>query len=66
LDTNKGCPYCLDITGADEILQCKWRSIAVIKDYKIEWAKGYGWADITEKRPVTVILYFRLHQTVKV
>jgi hypothetical protein len=20
-------------------------SIAIIKDYKIEWARGYGWAD---------------------
>src|ERR1041385_4405736 len=28
-------------------------SIAVIHDYKIEWANGYGWADTTEKRPVT-------------
>lgn len=28
-------------------------SIAVIKDYKIDWAKGYGWADLDEKRPVT-------------
>lgn len=27
-------------------------SIAVIKDYKVEWAKGYGWADEREKRPV--------------
>ena len=28
-------------------------SIAVIHDYKIVWAKGYGWADEAEKRPVT-------------
>ena len=28
-------------------------SIAVIHDYKIAWAKGYGWADEAEKRPVT-------------
>lgn len=28
-------------------------SIAVIHNYKIEWAKGYGWADLTSKMPVT-------------
>lgn len=28
-------------------------SIAVIHDYKIEWAKGYGLADVSENRPVT-------------
>ncbi|MCX6329058.1 MAG: serine hydrolase [Bacteroidia bacterium] len=28
-------------------------SIAVVHDYKIEWAKGYGWADISENRLVT-------------
>lgn len=28
-------------------------SIAVIHDYKIEWAKGYGLADLSENRPVT-------------
>lgn len=28
-------------------------SIAVIKDYKIEWAKGYGYADVSEERHVT-------------
>jgi len=31
----------------------KGMSIAVIHDYKIVWAKGYGWADEGEKRPVT-------------
>jgi CubicO group peptidase (beta-lactamase class C family) len=31
----------------------KGMSIAVIHNYKIEWAKGYGWADEAEKRPVT-------------
>jgi CubicO group peptidase (beta-lactamase class C family) len=34
-------------------------SIAVIHDYKIEWAKGYGWADATEKRPVTAETMFQ-------
>jgi CubicO group peptidase (beta-lactamase class C family) len=28
-------------------------SIAVVNDYKIEWAKGYGWADSLEGRRVT-------------
>ncbi len=28
-------------------------SIAVIHNYKIEWAKGYGWADAEKKLPVT-------------
>lgn len=28
-------------------------SIAVIKDYKIDWAKGYGLADTLQKTPVT-------------
>ena len=28
-------------------------SIAVINDYQIEWAKGYGWADSSEHRLVT-------------
>lgn len=31
----------------------KGMSIAVIHNYKIVWAKGYGWADEGEKRPVT-------------
>jgi|WetSurMetagenome_2_1015567.scaffolds.fasta_scaffold00002_17 CubicO group peptidase (beta-lactamase class C family) len=31
----------------------KGLSIAVVHDYKIEWAKGYGWADIKENRLVT-------------
>lgn len=33
--------------------QIKGMSIAVIRDYQIEWAKGYGWADEAEKRPMT-------------
>lgn len=31
----------------------KGLSIAVVNNYQIEWAKGYGWADEKEKRPVT-------------
>ena len=34
-------------------------SIAVIKDYKIEWARGYGWADSGQHRPVTSSTLFQ-------
>jgi len=37
----------------------KGMSIAVIHDYKIVWAKGYGWADEAEKRPVTTETLFQ-------
>ncbi len=33
-------------------------SIAVIKDYKIDWAKGYGFADTIQKIPVTTETMF--------
>jgi len=36
----------------------KGMSIAVIHDYKIAWAKGYGWADEAEKRRVTTETLF--------
>ena len=34
-------------------------SIAVIRDYKIEWAKGYGFADVEESRKVTTDTRFQ-------
>ncbi|MDO6435466.1 serine hydrolase domain-containing protein [Flavitalea sp. BT771] len=34
-------------------------SIAVVNDYKIEWAKGYGWADSSEGRHVTTSTLFQ-------
>ncbi len=34
-------------------------SIAVIKDYKIQWATGYGWADSLEQKPVTIQTLFQ-------
>jgi CubicO group peptidase (beta-lactamase class C family) len=33
-------------------------SVAVIEDYKIVWAKGYGWADVAEQRPMTTETLF--------
>jgi CubicO group peptidase (beta-lactamase class C family) len=33
-------------------------SIAVIKNYKIDWAKGYGIADTTLQIPVTIKTMF--------
>ena len=36
----------------------KGMSIAVIHNYKVDWAKGYGWADVGEKRPVTTETLF--------
>jgi CubicO group peptidase (beta-lactamase class C family) len=36
----------------------KGLSIAVVSNYKIVWAKGYGWADEKEKRPVTTETLF--------
>jgi len=35
------------------LYKVKGLSIAVVKDYKVIWAKGYGWADEGEKQPVT-------------
>jgi CubicO group peptidase (beta-lactamase class C family) len=34
-------------------------SIAVIHQYKLEWARGYGWADSAEHRPVGVQTLFQ-------
>lgn len=34
-------------------------SIAVIRNYRIDWAKGYGWADSGEQRPVTTKTLFQ-------
>jgi len=33
--------------------------IAVIKNYKIQWAKGYGWADVESKRKVNTETRFQ-------
>ena len=41
-----------------EFYKVKGLSIAVIQNYKIVWAKGYGWADEEEKRPVTTATLF--------
>ncbi len=50
----------LPATIAERMAQynVKGMSIAVIQDYKIAWAKGYGWADEAEKKPVTTETLF--------
>ncbi|HSF45981.1 MAG TPA: serine hydrolase domain-containing protein [Chitinophagaceae bacterium] len=40
-------------------LKIKGLSIAVIKDYKLEWAKAYGWADSLEGREATPTTRFQ-------
>lgn len=44
-------PY--TITDRMQKYNVKGVSIAVIDQHKVVWAKGYGWADETEKKPVT-------------
>src|SRR5262245_14135781 len=36
----------------------KGLSIAVINNYKLEWARGYGWADTATKTLVTIQTLF--------
>ena len=51
----------LKFTLAERMSQYKvlGLSIAVIKDYKIEWVKAYGWADISENRAATTKTLFQ-------
>jgi CubicO group peptidase (beta-lactamase class C family) len=39
--------------------QVEGLSIAVIHDFGIQWARGYGWADVSEHRPVTTRTLFQ-------
>jgi CubicO group peptidase (beta-lactamase class C family) len=41
------------IKGRMDHYKVKGLSIAVVHNFKIEWAKGYGWADSSENRLVT-------------
>lgn len=34
-------------------------SIAVIKDFKVHWARGYGYKDVTSRQPVTATTLFQ-------
>ncbi|HVG39074.1 MAG TPA: serine hydrolase [Pyrinomonadaceae bacterium] len=33
-------------------------SVAVIRDFRVDWAKGYGWADKSRRQPVTTKTMF--------
>jgi CubicO group peptidase (beta-lactamase class C family) len=47
------------IQGRMNFYKIKGVSVAVIRDYKLEWAKGYGWADDSARTPVTVQTLFQ-------
>ena len=40
-------------------INMKGLCIAVVKDYRIDWIRGYGWADEAEKIPVTAKTLFQ-------
>src|SRR6201996_4172442 len=50
-------PY--TIAGQMAHYNIKGVSVAVIRNYKLEWAKGYGWADEALKIPVTAQTLFQ-------
>jgi CubicO group peptidase (beta-lactamase class C family) len=47
-----------NITERLKHYKVKGLSIAVVHNYKVEWAKGYGWADESKKLPVTTATLF--------
>lgn len=49
----------LNLQKQMEIYGVNGLSIAVIKDYKLDWAKAYGWADREEKRTATIDTRFQ-------
>lgn len=54
----KGKPVRHTLDERMKALNVNGVSIAVIRNYEIEWAKGYGLADVATKRPVTVDTLF--------
>ncbi|MFZ1679303.1 MAG: serine hydrolase, partial [Saprospiraceae bacterium] len=48
-----------NIADRMDYYKIKGLSIAIINNYKLVWAKGYGWADEKEKRPVTTATLFK-------
>ncbi|MGE7774109.1 serine hydrolase domain-containing protein [Chitinophaga sp. NPDC101104] len=52
-------PLRFNIEDRLKALEIPGVSVAVIRNYKVEWAKGYGYADKEEKRPVTTETLFQ-------
>ena len=50
-------PY--NLTERMAHFKIKGLSMAVVHNYQVIWAKGYGWADEQEKRPVTTATLFK-------
>ncbi len=48
-----------NIAARMKFYHIKGVSIAVIKNYAVEWVRGYGWADSAEQRPVTTATLFQ-------
>lgn len=55
----------MDATAKNGFFSVNGISIAVIKDYKLEWVKAYGYADLMEKKLATTRTLFQAASIIK-